>query len=90
MGAPVMPFLIFGERKDYEKVWSEKIYHEGDPGSDTDRAFLNSFYSKTIKNGVFFHQRHHWFSCLSHTEGDFGKTLGVFEKCMDIAKKNVL
>lgn len=90
MGAPVMPFLIFGERKDYEKVWYEKIYHEGDPGSDKDRAFLNSFYSETIKNGVFFHPRHHWFSCLSHTEEAVEETLGVVDKCLDIAKKSVL
>jgi len=89
IGVPIMPFLIFGDKADYEKTWYEKIYEEGDPGTEEDKRLMNVFYSETIKRGVFFHPRHHWFSCLSHTDEDVKKTLQVAEQALDIAKKSV-
>ena len=89
MGAPVMPFLIFGKKENYEKVWYEKIYETGDPGTEEDKRLMKAFYSETIKRGIFFHPRHHWFSCLSHTDEDVKKTLQVAEQALDTAKKNI-
>jgi len=89
IGLPIMPFLIFGNKEDYEKIWYERIYEEGDPGTEEDKKLMRAFYSETIKRGVFFHPRHHWFSCLSHTDGDLKKTLQVAEQALDIAKKSV-
>jgi glutamate-1-semialdehyde aminotransferase len=85
LGLPVMPFLIFGNRVDYQKVWYEKLYEEGDPGTEEDKLIMKAFYSEAIKKGVFFHPRHHWFSCLSHTEEDVKKTLQVAEEALDFA-----
>ena len=89
IGVPIMPFLIFGDKADYKKTWYEKIYEEGDPGTEEDKRLTNVFYSETIKRTVFFHPRHHWFSCLSHTDEDVKKTLQVAEQALDIAKKSV-
>ena len=89
LGLPIMPFLIFGRKADYDKVWYERIYRGGDPGTEEDRCLMNSFYDETIKRGVFFHPRHHWFTCLSHTEDDVRKTLRVTEEALDIAKKKI-
>lgn len=89
IGAPVMPFLIFGKKEDYEKVWYEKMYEGGDPGTEEDKRLMKVFYRETIKRGVFFHPRHHWFSCLSHTDEDVKKTLQVAEQAFDIAKKSI-
>jgi len=89
IGVPIMPFLIFGKKENYEKVWYEKIYEEGDPGTEENKRLTNVFYSETIKRGIFFHPRHHWFSCLSHTDEDVKKTLQVAEQAFDIAKKSV-
>jgi len=50
---------------------------------------MKIFYRETIKRGIFFHPRHHWFSCLSHTEEDVKKTLQVAEQALDIVKKGV-
>jgi len=89
IGLPVMPFLIFGGKEDYEKVWYEKIYEEkGDPGTKEDKRLMRIFYSETVKRGVFFHPRHHWFTCFSHTEEDVKKTLQVAEQALDLAKKS--
>ena len=87
IGLPIMPFLIFGNKEDYEKIWYERIYEEGDPGTEEDKKLMRAFYSETIKRGVFFHPRHHWFSCLSHTDEDVKKTLQVAEQALAIAKK---
>jgi len=89
IGAPVMPFLIFGKKEDYEKVWYEKIYEGGDPGTEEDKRLMNAFYNETIQRGIFFHPRHHWFSCLSHTDEDIKKTLEIAEQSLDVAKKCV-
>lgn len=89
LGLPIMPFLIFGRKADYDKVWYERIYQGGDPGTKEDKRLMNSFYDETIKRGVFFHPRHHWFTCLSHTEDDVRKTLQVTEEALDIAKKRI-
>jgi len=89
LGLPIMPFLIFGRKADYDKVWYERIYRGGDPGTEEDKRLMNSFYDETIKRGVFFHPRHHWFTCLSHTEDDVRKTLQVTEEALDIAKKKI-
>ncbi len=89
LGLPIMPFLIFGRKADYDKVWYERIYQGGDPGTEEDKRLMNSFYDETIKRGVFFHPRHHWFTCLSHTEDDVRKTLQVTEEALDIAKKKI-
>ena len=89
IGVPIMPFLVFGKKEDYGKTWYEKIYEEGDPGTEEDKHLTNVFYSETIKRGVFFHPRHHWFSCLSHTDEDVKKTLRVAEQALDIAKNSI-
>ncbi|GAH40036.1 unnamed protein product, partial [marine sediment metagenome] len=52
--------MIFGNKEDYEKIWYERIYEEGDPGTEEDKKLMRAFYSETIKRGVFFHPRHHW------------------------------
>ena len=89
VGMPVMPFLIFGKKSDYEKIWLAEVYERGDPGTDEDKRLMNAFYSETIKGGVFFHPRHHWFPCLSTSEEDVKKTLQVAAKALDIAKKSI-
>jgi glutamate-1-semialdehyde aminotransferase len=89
MGLPVMPFLIFGKEKDYLKIWYEDIYRRGDPGTERDRVLMNAFYSETVRRGVFFHPRHHWFTCLAHTKEDVEKTLKVAEESLDSALKLV-
>jgi glutamate-1-semialdehyde aminotransferase len=83
-----MPFLVFGVKEDYEKVWYEKIYKGGDPGTGEDKKLMNKFYSEVIKRGIFFHPRHHWFSCFSHTKKDVLNTLTIVEECLDIARKS--
>jgi glutamate-1-semialdehyde aminotransferase len=87
IGIPVMPFLIFGNRADYERIWLSEVFERRDPGTRVDKRFMNAFYNETIKRGVFFHPRHHWFPSLSTTEGDVKKTLQVSDAAMDIAKK---
>jgi len=89
IGPPVMPWLIFGKKEDYEKVWCEKIYKEGDPGTEEDKRLMKVFYDETIKRGIFFHPKHHWYTCLSHTEEDVKKTLQVAEQALEIAKNSV-
>lgn len=89
IGIPVMPFLIFGKKADFEKIWLAEVYERGDPGTDEDKRLMNAFYSETIKGGVFFHPRHHWFPCLSTTEDDVKKTLQAAAKAIDIAKKSI-
>ena len=85
MGFPVMPFLIFGAEDDYKGVWYEKLYHEGTVGTEKDRLLLDRFYSGTVNRGIFFHPRHHWFSCHSHTEEDVRRTLKAAEESLDLA-----
>jgi glutamate-1-semialdehyde aminotransferase len=89
VGVPQMPFLIFGDDSLYKKYYKNQIYDSGDPGSEKDKALMKVFYNETIKRGIFFHPRHHWYSCLSHTEEDVKKTLQVSEEAMDIALKQV-
>jgi glutamate-1-semialdehyde aminotransferase len=89
MGLPVMPFLVFGKEKDYLKVWYEDMYRRGDPGTARDRALMNAFYSETVRRGVFFHPRHHWFTCLAHTKEDVERTLKIAEESLDAALKRV-
>ncbi len=89
MGMPVMPFLIFGERSDYERLWMAEVFERGDPGTEKDKNLMNAFYNETIKKGVFFHPRHHWFPSLSTTEDDVKKTLKVVEEALDTAVKNI-
>jgi len=73
----------------YERIWYEKIYTEsGYPGTEEDKRLMKLFYRETIKRGIFFHQRHHWFSCLSHTEEDVKKTLQVAEQALDLVRKS--
>ncbi len=87
MGESPMPFLVFGDSKNYERLWYEEIYRNGDPGTDKDRLLMYTFFNETIKRGVFFHPRHHWFTCFSHTEKDVEQTLEVADQCLDIAIK---
>ena len=89
MGLPVMPFLVFGKKSDYERVWYEDIYKVKDPGTEKDRALMTAFYSETVQRGIFFHPRHHWFTCLAHTEEDVAKTLRAVEQSLDSALKRV-
>lgn len=89
IGAPQMPFLFFGDDSKFKKHWKNQIYDGGDPGSEKDKAMMKAFYNETIKRGIFFHPRHHWYSCLSHTEEDVKKTLQASEEAMDIALKSV-
>jgi len=89
IGLPQMPLLIFGDKKPYEYYWKNWIYREGDPGSPEDQRLMNAFYTETIKKGIFFHPRHHWYSCLSHSIQDVEKTLKAAEEALDIAIKNM-
>jgi glutamate-1-semialdehyde aminotransferase len=87
MGESPMPFLIFGDPDSYTGTWYEDIYRAGYPGTDRDRLLMKAFFNETIVRGVFFHPRHHWFSCYSHTKQDVDRTLEVAEECLDIAIK---
>jgi glutamate-1-semialdehyde aminotransferase len=89
IGLPQMPLLIFGDENNYKHHWKNWIYKKGDPGTPEDIKLMNAFYSETIKRGVFFHPRHHWYSCLSHSIKDVEKTLKASEEALDIAVKNV-
>lgn len=88
IGVPPMPFLAFGSEEDNTKAWQEKIYAEGDPGSEQDKHLMRVFYSETVKRGVFFHPRHHWYSCISHSDEDVKKTLQAAGEALNIAKKS--
>lgn len=89
IGLPIMPFLVFGKKEDYEKTWYEHIYEEGDPGTEEDKRLMRAFYSESIKRGVFFHPRHHWFSCFSHTDEDVKITLQRAKEALNAAKKSI-
>jgi glutamate-1-semialdehyde aminotransferase len=89
MGESPMPFLIFGESKNYARIWYEEIYRKGYPGTAKDRLLMHTFFNETIKRGVFFHPRHHWFTCFSHTQKDVEQTLEVADQCLDIAIKDL-
>lgn len=45
--------------------------------------------SESIEKGVFFHPRHHWFSCFSHTDEDVKITLQRAKEALNAAKKSI-
>lgn len=98
-GAPQMPFLMFGDREANIKSLNAQTMSNAATsagGEDIDSSenrkveqLTELFYSETIKRGIFFHPKHHWFSCLAHTEEDVNKTLKASEEALDIAIKNI-
>ena len=62
---------------------------KGYPGTEKDKSLMNIFYSEIIKMGVFFHPKHHWFTCLAHTEEDVKRTLQAAEQALNIAIKKL-
>jgi glutamate-1-semialdehyde aminotransferase len=87
MGEHPMPFLIFGDIHNHTKIWYEEIYRNGYPGTDKDRSLMQAFFDETIKRGIFFHPKHHWFTCFTHTKRDVEKTLEAADECLDIATR---
>jgi glutamate-1-semialdehyde aminotransferase len=85
VGENPIPFLIFGDVKNHITMWYEEIYRSGYPGTDTDRLLMKTFFNETIKRGIFFHPKHHWFTCFTHTDRDVEKTLEAADTCLDIA-----
>ena len=81
IGPTPMPYLLFGRRQDYGKVWSSKG-EKPSQGEKKSKIYRDTFYAETIKRGIFFHPNHHWFTCLSHSEEDVNKTLGVVEEAL--------
>jgi glutamate-1-semialdehyde 2,1-aminomutase len=47
------------------------------PDEDRREAAKTTFYSATIRGGIFFHPNHHWFVSAAHTEEDIRQTLEV-------------
>ena len=99
-GAPQMPFLMFGDREANIKslngvTMSFSATGAADSKGDEDKEKIKAqlladkFYSETVKRGIFFHPKHHWFSCLAHTEEDVKKTLKASEEALDIALKSI-
>jgi len=73
MGIPPMPYLMFGPRKDYGKVWrSDAGLTPSDPKA---WQFSRDFYGEMARRAVFLHPHHHWFTCLSHTADDVQQTV---------------
>lgn len=88
LGERVMPFLVFGDAENYRGTWYEEIYRTGYPGTERDRALMRAFYNQTIQRGVFFHPRHHWFTCFAHTREDVENTLDAAEQSLDSALRS--
>ena len=99
-GVPQMPFLMFGD-KEANTITLNSLSmatsaisggakgNNGDKESDKSKILAEMFYSETIKRGIFFHPKHHWFSCLAHTEEDVKKSLEASEEALDIALKSI-
>jgi glutamate-1-semialdehyde-2,1-aminomutase len=87
MGLPPMPFLVFGDVEEHERVWPDLVWKKGDPGTERDQRIMSLFYSEMIQRGVFFHPRHHWYTCFEHTEEDVRRSLVAAEEALDVAQK---
>lgn len=87
MGAVPMPYLLFGNKEDYGKVWRSNV--EESRSTKEDKRLWEVFYGEMIKKGVFLHPNHHWFTCLSHTDEDVRKTLQVAEQSLSTAKESI-
>jgi len=87
IGPIPMPFLLFGKKEQYGKVWRSEGEGKTQAEEKT-RIYRDTFYAEATKRGVFFHPNHHWFTCLSHTDEDVKKTLQVAEQALDIAKNS--
>lgn len=85
IGITPMPYLMFGPRKDYGKVWQS----EGDltPSDPKAWEFGQNFYGEMARRGIFLHPNHHWFTCLSHTEEDVQQTIDTALEVVSILKK---
>ncbi len=88
IGPTPMPFLLFGRREDYGKVWrSDK--EEPTQAEQKNRIYRDTFYAEIIKRGIFFHPNHHWFTCLSHSNEDVERTLRAAEEALSVVKRQV-
>lgn len=98
MGAPQLPFLIFGDEEVNIKALSGQSMvaavntsSSGKVDKEIEKAnkLTDLFYSETIKRGVFFHPKHHWFTCTSHTFEDVDNTLKICDESLNVAVKNL-
>ncbi len=85
VGITPMPYLMFGPKKDYGKVW----HSEADLSPSDHKAweFGQNFYGGMARKGIFFHPNHHWFTCLSHTEEDVQRTIDAALEVTSTLKK---
>jgi len=86
VGPTPMPFLLFGKKEGYGKVWRSS----GGRTTQIDeksRVCRDTFYAEAVRKGVFFHPNHHWFTCLSHSEDDVKRTLEVAEEALSKVRK---
>ena len=82
IGIPPMGYLLLGQIQDYARLKGGGV-----PVDEESAGLMKSFYSETIKGGVFLHPRHHWFTCLSHTDDDVRITLQVAEQVFNFIKR---
>lgn len=88
IGPTPMPYLLFGRREDYGKVWRSER-KELTQAEQKNRIYRDTFYAEIIKRGVFFHPNHHWFTCLSHSNEDVERTLRAAEEALSVVKRQV-
>lgn len=88
IGPTPMPFLLFGRREDYGKVWRSER-GESTQAEEKNRICRATFYAETAKRSVFFHPNHHWFTCLSHSDEDVERTLKAAEEALSVVKSQV-
>lgn len=89
IGITPMPYLMFGPKKDYGKVWQSDVQSGADLAPSNPKAweFGQSFYGEMARRGIFLHPNHHWFTCLSHTEDDVQQTIDTALQVVSTLKK---
>ncbi|MCL5073769.1 MAG: aminotransferase class III-fold pyridoxal phosphate-dependent enzyme [Actinobacteria bacterium] len=97
-GMPQLPFLMFGDKElntltlnNQSMVATVNLGLSKGGNKEIEKANLLTelFYSETIKRGIFFHPKHHWFTCYAHTDEDINKTLNASEESLDIAIRSL-
>ena len=88
VGPIPMPFLLFGRREDYGKVWRSEG-GKSTQAKEKNRIYRDTFYAEIAKRGVFFHPNHHWFTCVSHCDEDVERTLQAAEEALSVVKSQM-